>query len=90
MKSQISQIFKALSDTTRIKIVKYLLSKNEISCAQLSRKFSLSQPTLSHHFSKLENAEIIRVRKAGTSHFYSIDKRKLKSMGFNIEKILTN
>ncbi len=47
------KVFKALADQTRIKIVKKLIDYDEVSCRELMKHFPLSQPTLSHHFSKL-------------------------------------
>ncbi len=90
MNTQVLKIFRALSDPTRVKMVQGLLLSKEVSCADLSKKFSLSQPTLSHHFSKLADAKILKVRKVRTSHFYSIDKNNLRKLGLNIEKILMN
>ncbi len=89
MKKQVVKLFKALSDTTRINIVKYILNNGkELSCKKLLSKFPLSQPTLSHHFGKLSNANILKARKEGASHFYSVDKKYLKNLGIDISKIV--
>lgn len=85
--SNLLKIFKALSDTTRIDILRHLLARKEISCQDLSKKFPLSQPTLSHHFSKLMDANIIVKRKNGASHFYRVNHKFLKEKGFDIKKI---
>ncbi len=90
MNSQLVKLFKALSDTTRINIVKYILNNGkELSCKKLLSKFPLSQPTLSHHFSKLTSASILKVRKEGASHFYSVDRKYLKNIGIDISKIVS-
>ena len=88
MNQRTLKVFRALSNKTRAEIIKKLLSQKEISCQQLSRKFSLSQPTLSHHFNKLIDANILKLRKNGVSHYYSIDKKYLRNMGIIIEKII--
>lgn len=85
--SDLLKIFKALSDNTRIDILKFLLTKKEISCQELSKRFPLSQPTLSHHFNKLIDANIIIKRKNGVSHYYSVNQKFLKEKGFDIKKI---
>lgn len=87
MNSSAVKIFKALADSTRIDIVHKLAKHKEVSCKQLRKKFLLSQPTLSHHFNKLINAQILKVRKNGASHFYSVDKAYLKELGINIQRI---
>lgn len=86
MNKQIVKLFKALSDETRMDIIKLLLKKKELSCQELLEKFSLSQPALSHHFNKLADAAILKVRKVGTHNFYSVDNRRLKKLGVDIQK----
>ena len=91
MSKQIVKLFKALSDETRVDIVRHLLGNGngkELSCQELLHKFPLSQPTLSHHFNKLIDANILKVRKEGTSHFYSIDSDYLENLGIDIHKLL--
>lgn len=82
------EIFKILSDKTRLEIVITLSKEKEISCAEVSSKFkSLTQPTLSHHFKVLTEAKIMNVRKEGTSNFYSLNKNILKSHGIDLASI---
>ena len=89
MDRQVVKLFKALSDETRIDIIRHLLNNGkELSCKELLDKFPLSQPTLSHHFNKLIDTSILKVRKEGASHFYSIDNRYLKNLGLDIQKIV--
>lgn len=89
MSKQIVKLFKALSDETRVDIIRHLLNNGkELSCQELLDKFPLSQPTLSHHFNKLIDASILKVRKEGASHFYSIDNQYLKNLGIDIHKMV--
>ena len=88
MSELIVKIFKSLSDPTRYGIIKFLLAKKEFSCQELSKKFSLSQPALSHHFNKLISAKIINVRKNGIAKYYSINKPYLNNIGIDITKII--
>ena len=83
MKSRAVSIYRALGNSTRLEIVQYLLLKGESSCQTISERFSLSQPTLSHHFSKLTSAGIISMRRDGQMHFYEVDKDALKDAGFD-------
>ena len=73
-------IFKALADKTRLEIVEYLLQKGEVGCTELSKHFSLSQPTMSHHYHKLEAAGILEVREEGVKHFYQVNQDRLSSI----------
>lgn len=86
MNQQTLKIFRALSNKTRGEIIKKLLNQKEISCQQLSGTFSLSQPTLSHHFNKLIDTNILQVRKNGAMHYYSINKKYLKNLGIDIDQ----
>ena len=88
MSRQIVNVFKALSDETRIDILRHLLGEKEIACKELLSNFSLSQPTLSHHFNKLIDANILKERKEGVSHIYSINYQYLKELGIDIQKIV--
>ena len=50
----------------------------------LSEKFTdLSQPTMSHHFKILADAEILVVEKNGTEKSYSLNTKNLKKNGRN-------
>ncbi len=77
------EVFKAISDLTRFRMVAFLVSKNLVSCKELSAKFNLSQPTLSHHFSKLEKAKVVTSQKQGTEKFYILNKNFIKNCGIN-------
>ncbi len=72
---------KALADETRLSIVEKLSNYPSLQCSELSEKFHLSQPTLSHHFKKLMNADIIIAKKKGTQMLYSLNKKLLKELG---------
>ena len=84
---QTFKIFKSLADKTRLSIASFLAKSKETSCKQLSKKFNLSQPTLSHHFSKLLNSGVILERKIGVSHFYRINHDLLKNSGVDLKNI---
>ena len=66
---QAVKIFKALGDKNRYNILKLLVEKGELSCADFDGKFALTKPAMSHHYRILENAGLIDVRKEGL-HFY--------------------
>lgn len=88
MGKQIVDVFKALSDETRIDIIRFLLEKKEIACKELTTNFSLSQPTLSHHFNKLIDANILHERKEGVQRIYSINYQFLQQLGIDVHKLV--
>ena len=65
-------VFKALSDETRIRIVK-LLCDGEQCAGNLLRFFDITQPTLSYHIKILTECGLLNARKEGTWVFYSIN-----------------
>jgi ArsR family transcriptional regulator len=64
-------IYKALSDETRLKILK-LLEKGELCVCDIVSAFNTSQPKISFHLSTLKEAGLITDRKQGKWSYYSI------------------
>jgi len=64
-------IYKALSDETRLKILK-LLEKGELCVCDIVSAFNTSQPKISFHLSILKEAGLITDRKQGKWSHYSI------------------
>jgi DNA-binding transcriptional ArsR family regulator len=67
-------VFKALSDPTR-RHVPQLLRKGPMSAGELSEQFPVSKPTMSAHFSVLQNAGLIESEKNGRTIFYRLKSR---------------
>jgi predicted transcriptional regulator len=70
-----SRIFKALADTTRLRILK-LLKARELCVCEIMIALDLTQPTTSHHLKILENVGLIKRRKKGKWVFYCIKNLK--------------
>lgn len=64
-------IYKALSDETRLKILK-LLENGELCVCDLVAAFDTVQPKISFHLSILKEAELIKDRRHGKWSYYSI------------------
>jgi DNA-binding transcriptional ArsR family regulator len=67
-----SQIFKALSDPTRLRILN-LLTQGERSVNEIAETLSLLQSTVSHQLRFLKNLRLVTFRREGTTLFYSHD-----------------
>lgn len=65
-------IFKALSDTTRLRILK-LLEKGELCVCDIVSALDIIQPKVSFHLGVLKDAGLIKDRKQGKWIHYSID-----------------
>jgi ArsR family transcriptional regulator, arsenate/arsenite/antimonite-responsive transcriptional repressor len=68
----INAVFEALSHPVRRQILG-LLKKGPMSAGELASHFELSKPTLSVHFNKLKEAELVAVERQGTSLIYHLN-----------------
>lgn len=74
-----NEVFKALSDPNRLKIVE-ILADGETCACKLLEELSVSQPTLSHHMGILQRAGMVIGRKSGQWIHYSIDKNTVMEL----------
>ena len=68
----INAVFEALSHPVRRNILR-LLKAGPMSAGDLAGHFDLSKPTLSVHFNKLKEADLIAVERQGTSLIYHLN-----------------
>ena len=66
-----AQVFKALCDENRIRILKLLCGGEKCAC-KLMQELNISQSTMSHHMKILCDSGIVTGRKEGTWMHYSI------------------
>ena len=66
-----SQVFRALSDPTRRRVLQ-LLREGPMSAGELSEQFNVSKPTMSAHFAVLKEADLVHAEKAGKSVIYHL------------------
>ena len=71
--------FKALSDPTRRKVLR-LLGDGEMTAGEIAAEFSISGPSMSHHFGVLKQAGLITGRKDGQQIYYSQNTTALQEM----------
>ena len=67
-----SKFFKALSDSTRLKIV-LAISNGEICVNDIANKIGMTKSAVSHQLSYLKNLRLIKSRKDGKEVYYSLD-----------------
>jgi len=68
-------LFKALSDETRLRIM-VLLSEKELCVCHLEWALGLTQAKVSRHLNVLRNAELVQNRREGLWIFYSLAEPK--------------
>ncbi len=66
-------IFKALSDETRLKVVYVLYKQKEISVGDTANLIGASVATTSHHLRLLQTMKLAKKRREGKQVLYSLD-----------------
>lgn len=72
LEKDLVQVFKLLSDETRLRVLTYLAREGELHVTALCDKLGQSQPAVSHHLALLRVAGLIEARRDGKHNFYSI------------------
>lgn len=73
---ELTIIFKALSDETRLRIIK-LLEQGELCVCDITAALDMVQPKVSFHLSTLKEAGLIKDRKQGKWIHYSLNEKDL-------------
>jgi len=68
----VSELFKALSDETRTKIL-YLLADGELCVCDIADILGMSLPAVSHHLRLLRTMRLVKYRRQGKQAYYSLD-----------------
>jgi DNA-binding transcriptional ArsR family regulator len=82
----LNEIFGALTDPTRLKIVK-LLSRKDLAASELGEHFDITAPSLSHHLSVLLQAGLICQERQGRWLIYSLKKGVLDKVAEQVRLI---
>jgi DNA-binding transcriptional ArsR family regulator len=82
---RLAKIFRALSEETRLKIIK-LLAGGERCVCELFQALKLPQPKVSRHLAYLKKVGLVRSRKQGLWQHYSLNLKLIK--GLSLDKSL--
>jgi ArsR family transcriptional regulator len=69
---ELSELFSALSDASRIRIIA-LLIEGEMSVSALAKELKMTESAVSHQLRGLRQMHLVRTRKSGRQVFYSLD-----------------
>jgi ArsR family transcriptional regulator len=76
-----AELFRALGDPARVKIVNLLATSDEPVCAcDLYEPVGLSQPTVSHHLKKLGEAGLLHREQRGKWAYFSLNADALRRL----------
>jgi ArsR family transcriptional regulator len=84
-----SDIFKALGDPTRLRIIRMLASKMEdkLCVVDLAKKLGITQPSASQHIKILKSVSILEPNRIGFHVYYSVNAEVLNSYKEDIDKL---
>jgi ArsR family transcriptional regulator len=68
----LAQMFKLLSDETRLRILIHLAQNGELHVTDLCTRLEQSQPAVSHHLALLRVSGLIESRREGKHNYYSV------------------
>ena len=68
----LTNIFKALSDPTRVRII-YILSKSSLCVCDISTILDMTQSSISHHLRVLRDTKLVKFKRKGKLVIYSLD-----------------
>lgn len=79
MAQNLTRIFKALGDETRLQIVEYLLFEEQCAC-DFTSCINKDQTTVSRHLKILVESELLKYEKKGRNIIYKIKDKKTKEL----------
>ncbi len=75
----LSELFKAMADETRIKIL-HLLAQEELCVCDLAYLLESSLPAVSHHLRFLRSLNLVRWRRDGKQVFYALSDEHVSQL----------
>jgi len=76
---KLTEFFKILGDTTRVKILN-ALDKNEMCVCDIANVLNMSKSSISHQLSTLRRSGIVKCKKNGKEVFYTLDDEHVKQV----------
>ncbi len=76
MPDKCCDMFQALSDKTRLKILE-LVKQNEQCVNDICKNFEMTQPSISHHLDILKRVGLVQHQKRGREVYYRFNKEAI-------------
>ena len=86
---QMAEVFKALGDPTRLRIIRMLASNmvDTLCVADLAKHLGISQPAASQHIKVLKNIGILEPNRKGFRVYYTINTDMMMAYKENIDEL---
>ena len=86
---KLAEVFKALGDPTRLRILSLLSAKkSDICVGALANRLGVTQPAVSQHLKVLKNVGILEANKIGFRVHYRINEDVLTACKINLDEII--
>lgn len=83
---KISEVFKVISDPTRLSIL-FLLHEKEHHVGAIAESLNMEQSAISHQLKTLKKARLVKSNRTGKKMFYSLDDLHVFSI---LDQVLTH
>jgi DNA-binding transcriptional ArsR family regulator len=70
MDDKCSEMFHALADKTRLRILELLKKEEELCVTDIAKHFEMKQPSISHHLDVMKRAGLVTSDKRGREVYY--------------------
>ena len=77
--TQLADIFKALADPTRVRIIS-ILAETELCVCDLAATLGMSQSAVSHQLRLMRHMRLVKSRKAGRMVYYALDDEHVRDL----------
>ncbi|MDR1068329.1 MAG: metalloregulator ArsR/SmtB family transcription factor [Clostridiales Family XIII bacterium] len=74
-----AEMFKAVSDPTRLKIINALIL-SEMCVCDIAALMDMTQPAVSHHLKVLRQLQLVKYRREGKIVYYALDDEHVRNV----------
>ncbi len=78
--AHIAELFRAFSDTSRVRILFALVTRGELNVGALAEIVGISESAVSHHMRGLRQMQIVAARRDGKEVYYRVEDEHIKSL----------
>jgi DNA-binding transcriptional ArsR family regulator len=79
-REQLTRVFKALADETRLRLIAELAARGEVTCGEFASLCACSNSTLTYHQRILSEAGLLTARRAGQYRVLSLQRDVLEAL----------
>jgi ArsR family transcriptional regulator len=85
---QLADVFKAMADPTRLRLVKILSSDQPLCVNALTRKLDITQSAVSQHLRILKQAGLVKGQRKGSFIHYSLNHSQWEAHKKRLTRVL--